>query len=114
MSTELLLPPEFADLEHFAADWVLATPTLEDRLRKRRVTPMDELHAFYDTVFPRAEAAMAYLDQFDVNDVPETARNLMVLLYSLSVVSVATEVFNNQRDPNAGTTWIKEVSEPAF
>ncbi len=111
MTTEALLPPEFADLEPFAADWVL--PTLEERLQRRLVTPMVELHAFYDAVFPRAEAAMTYLDQFDVNDVPETARNLMVLLYSLSVVSVATEVFSSQRDPNAGTTWINEVSEPA-
>jgi hypothetical protein len=112
MSTAALLPPEFADLEPFAAGWVL--PTLEERLQRRLVTPMDELQAFYDAVFPRAEAAMTYLDQFDINDVPETARNLMVLLYSLSVISVATEVFGLQRDPNAGATWIHEVSEPVF
>jgi hypothetical protein len=113
MSTEPLLPPEFADLEPFAIGWVLETPTLDDRIQKRLATPMDELQAFYDTVFLRAEAAMVYLDQFDVNHVPETAQNLMVLLYSLSVISVATEVFNNQRDPNTGATWITEVSEPA-
>jgi hypothetical protein len=112
MSTNALLPPEFADLESFAADWHLAT--LEERLQKRLVTPMDELQAFYDAVFPRAEAAMAYLDQFSVDEVPESAHNLMVLLYSLSAVSVATEVFNSQRDPNTGATWIHEVSEPAF
>lgn len=112
MTTGALLPPEFADLEPFAADWVI--PTLEDRLQRRLVTPMDELQAFYDVVFPRAEAAMAYLDTFDVTDIPETARNLMVLLYSLSVVSVATEVFRSQRDPNTGATWIYEVSEPEF
>jgi hypothetical protein len=112
MTTDALLPPEFSDLEPFATDWVL--PTLEERLQRRLASPMEELQEFYDTVFPRAEAAMSYLDQFDIDDVPESACNLMVLLYSLSVVSVATEVFGSQSDPNAGSTWIYEVSEPEF
>jgi hypothetical protein len=112
MTTDTLLPPEFADLEPWAADWVL--PTLEERLQRRLVTPMDDLQAFYDAVFPRAEAAMTYLDQFEIDAVPESARNLMVLLYSLSVISVATEVFGSQKDPNTGATWIHEVSEPEF
>ena len=105
-----LLPPEFADLEPFAAEWVL--PTLEDRLQKRLVTSMDDLHAFYNAVFPRAEAAMAYLDPLDLRDLPEPAHNLMVLLFSLSVVSVATDVFGSQKDPTSGETWVYEISEP--
>jgi hypothetical protein len=112
MTTETLLPAEFTDLEGWAAEWVL--PTLEDRLQKRLVTPMKDLQAFYDAVLPRAEAAMTYLDQFPVTDVPDTARNLMGVLYSLSCVSVATDVFGSQRDPNSGATWIYEVSEPEF
>ena len=107
-----LLPAEFADLEPQAAEWVL--PTLEDRLQKRLVTPMDELQAFYDAVFPRAEAAMEHLDPFPVDDLPEPEHNLMRLLYALSVVSVATDVFNAQKDPNSGSTWVYEVSEPEF
>jgi len=110
MVTEALLPAEFADLEPWATDWVL--PTLEDRLQRRLASSMEDLHAFYDAVFPRAEAAMTYLDQFAIDAVPETAANLMGLLYSLSCVSVATDVFGSQRDPNSGATWIYEVSEP--
>lgn len=110
MTTDVLLPPEFADLEPWAAQWVL--PTLEDRLQRRLDTPMDELQAFYDAVFPRAEAAMAYLDPLPVHDLPEPAQNLMTLLFSLSVVSVATDVFSAQKDPNSGDTWVYELSEP--
>ena len=105
-----LLPAEFADLEPFAAEWVL--PTLEDRLQKRLVTPMEELQTFYDAVFARAEDAMAYLDPFPVDDVPDPEHNLMRLLYALSVVSVATDVFGSQKDPTSGETWVYELSEP--
>ncbi|HPG26918.1 MAG TPA: hypothetical protein PLW10_14875 [Myxococcota bacterium] len=106
------LPAEFSALERWADEWIL--PTLEDRLQKRLVTPMKELQAFYDDVFPVAEAAMKYLDGFQIDDLPEPAMNLMNLLYSLSCVSVATDVFGTQRDPNTGATWIYEVSEPPF
>jgi len=108
--TEAMLPPEFADLEPWTTVWIL--PTLEDRLQKRLATPMDELQAFRDEVYERAEEAMNYLDKFDAEDLPETARNLMQLLFSLSCVSVATDVFAHQRDPASGATWIFEVSEP--
>lgn len=112
MSTALL-PPEFADLEPFAAEWSVL-PTLEDRLQKRLVSPMPELQAFYDAVFPRAEAAMAYLDPLPVDDLSEAAHNLMKLLYSLSVVGVATDVFQSQKDPTSGETWVYEIDEPEF
>ncbi len=91
MTSESQLPPEFADLEPWAADWVL--PTLEDRLQRRLATSMEDLQSFYDAVFPRAEEAMSYLDQFAIDALPEAASNLMGLLYSLSCVSVATNVF---------------------
>jgi hypothetical protein len=112
MPADAKLPPEFADLELWAGEWIL--PTLEDRLQRRLATPMDELHAFYDAVFPRAEDAMSYLDQFAIDALPETAVNLMHLLYALSVVSVATDVFGSQKDPTSGATWVYEISEPAF
>ena len=38
-----LLPPEFADLEPFAATWCLATE--HERFERRLATPMDEMQA---------------------------------------------------------------------
>ena len=34
---------------------------------------MDELQAFYDAAFPRLEAVMAYLDQFELDALPDDA-----------------------------------------
>ena len=35
---------------------------------------MDEMQAFYDAFFPRAEEAIAYCDQFPLDDMPDDAR----------------------------------------
>ena len=56
------LPAEFADLEPFS-DWCLESE--RERYAKRLASTMDELQAFYDAAFPRLEAAMEYLDQYD-------------------------------------------------
>ena len=47
-----LLPPEFSDLEPFAAAWCIAHEP--DRYAKRLASTMDEIQAFYDAVFPHA------------------------------------------------------------
>ena len=65
-----MLPAEFADLEPFA-DWSLETEA--ERYAKRLSSTMDELQAFYDAAFPRLDDAMAYLDQFELNALPEDA-----------------------------------------
>ena len=49
------LPTDFADLEPFAG-WALETEA--ERYAKRLSSTMDELQAFYDTAFPRLEAAI--------------------------------------------------------
>src|SRR5205823_2227047 len=64
------LPAEFADLEPFA-DWAIATE--RERYAKRLSSTMDELQAFYDSAFPRLEAASSYLDQFDMGAMPDEA-----------------------------------------
>ena len=52
-----LLPPEFADLEAFAGTWSIANEP--DRYAKRLASTMEEMQAFYDACFPRAEQAIA-------------------------------------------------------
>ena len=53
---DALLPPEFSDLEPFAKDWCLASEP--ERYAKRLASTMDEIQAFYDAIFPRAEEAI--------------------------------------------------------
>ena len=95
-----LLPDEFADLEPFAAKWCL--PTEPSATRNASTSSMDELQAFYDAFFPRAEAAIDYCDQFPLDDMPDDAQHLLHLLYSLVKVSFPVEVWRQPHVPDSG------------
>lgn len=110
MSDERMLPAEFADLEPFAEEWIFAGA--HERMQKRINSSMEELQAFYDGVYPRAEDAMKYLDPLDLDDLSDEAIHLMRLLYALSAVSLSVELFKAPRDPNSGTTYLDWVEEP--
>ncbi|TMM16900.1 MAG: hypothetical protein E6G01_07330 [Actinobacteria bacterium] len=103
------LPAEFADLEPFA-DWAIATE--RERYAKRLSSTMDELQAFYDSAFPRLEAASSYLDQFDMGAMPDEAKRLLWLYCSLVTVSFPVEVWRQPRVPDSGSTRLDAVAEP--
>jgi hypothetical protein len=67
-----LLPDEFADLERFAADWVL--PTERERYAKRLSSSMDQMQAFYDAAFARAKPAIKYLTSSNWTTSPSRPR----------------------------------------
>ena len=109
--TNLKLPQGFADLERFAADWAL--PTRAQRYEARLNKPYDELVGFYDAIAPRAEEAIAYLNELDINDLPDEAERLLHLLYSMILVSYAVNVFKQNRIPDSGAAFFDMVAEPA-
>lgn len=94
-----MLPSEFADLEFLAQDWAL--PSFDERLQKRAASSMPELHAFYDAVQPRADAALAWLEAFPLDALPAPAMNLMRLLYALTQVAMAVEMHGQPKVPHA-------------
>jgi hypothetical protein len=104
------LPAEFADLEPFA-DWCLEFE--RERYAKRLATTMPEMQAFYDAAFPRLEAAMDYLDQFPFDALPDDAKHLLWLCYSLVNVSFPVEVWRQPRVPDSGAASLDVVVEPA-
>ena len=108
--TDVLLPAEFADLEPFAADWCL--PTERERFAKRMASSMDEMQAFYDAFFPRAEAAIAYCDQFPLDELPEDAERLLQLLYSLVMASFPVEAWRQPHVPDSGAAYLDLLIEP--
>ena len=110
MEKRTLLPDDFADLEPFAADWVLRRE--RERFAKRLASSMEQMQAFYDAAFPRAEAAVKYLNQFDLQQLPERAQNLLFLLYSLVMVSFPVEVWKQPHVPDAGAAYLDLVREP--
>lgn len=105
-----LLPAEFADLEPFAQKWCLATE--KERYAERLASSMDEMQAFYDAVTARAEAALAYCDNYPLDDLPDEVLNLLHLLYSMVMVSFPIECWGQQRVPDSGAAYLDLASEP--
>lgn len=107
MSTAL--PAQFADLAHLVPEWAI-----EDghaRYVKRVNSSMQELQAFYDQVFPRAEAAVEYINAFDYQQpLPEDAANLRNLLYSLITVSLAVELWKQPRVKHSASTILTRLA----
>jgi len=104
------LPSEFADLEPFA-DWCLEFE--RERYAKRLASTMSEMQAFYDAAFPRLEAAIEYLDQFPLDALPDDAKHLLWLCYSLVNVSFPVEVWRQPYVPDSGAASMDVIVEPA-
>jgi hypothetical protein len=105
-----MLPTEFVDLESFAEKWCLATEA--ERYEARLASSVDEMQGFYDAVTARAEAAMAHLERYPLDQLPEDARNLLHLLYSVVQVSFPVEVWRQPRVPDTGSTSFDSFTEP--
>ena len=108
--TAPLLPEAFADLEPFAETWCLATEP--ERWERRLATPLEEMQAFYDACFPRAEEAIAHCDRFDLDALPPDVERLLQLLHSLALVSYAVEVWGQQLPIDTGAAVIDRTREP--
>ena len=107
---DALLPPEFSDLEPFAKTWCVASEP--ERYAKRLSSTMDEIQEFYDAIFPRAEAAIQYLEKFPLDKLPDDAWRLLKLLYSLILISFAVEIWKQPYIPDTGTAEFELKLEP--
>ena len=104
------LPGEFSELEPFAATWCL--PTERERFAQRMTSSMEDMQAFYDAFFPRAEEAIQYCDKFELDDMPDDAQHLLLLLYSLVMVSFPVEVWRQPHVPDSGAAYLDLLIEP--
>jgi len=87
---ERQLPEPFVDLEPYIA-WSLTTE--KERQQKRVSSTMAEIQIFYDTILPRMDAIIDYLDQFPLNAMPTDAQRLLDLTFSLAEIAPAVELF---------------------
>jgi hypothetical protein len=94
---EALLPEAFSDLEPFVSYW--ASEGFEKRRFQRSDTTMEEIQRFYDAVYPRAEAAMVYLEPLGIRDLAGPDRRLAQLILALGQASMAVEVHREVRVP---------------
>src|SRR5262245_48841554 len=105
-----MLPERFAAIEPFAPTWCLATEA--ERWRRRHASTMAELTAFYDAFFPRLEEAIDYCNAFPLDGLPDDATNLLKMIYSLVMVSMAIEVFGQPKTVDAAGAVLDRVKEP--
>ncbi len=105
-----LLPADFADLEPFAATWCLATES--ERYARRLASSMDEMQSFYDASFGRLNEAIDYCDRFPLDDLPDDARRLLQLVYSLVMASMAVEIWRQPRPVDSADAVLVRVHEP--
>jgi hypothetical protein len=104
-----VLPEQFAQLEHLVPEWAIEDG--HTRYVKRVNSSMEQIRAFYDEVFPHAEAAVAYLNAFDYQQpLPDDAANLRNLLYSLITVSLAVELWKQPRVKHSASTILTRLS----
>ncbi len=105
-----LLPAQFQSLEKFAVRWAL--PTERERYDERLRSTMGDMQEFYDAVFAQGESILAYLDDFDIDALPDPELNLLRLFYSLIVVSFSVEVFQQPAIPDTGAAQLYFDVEP--
>jgi hypothetical protein len=98
-TTQCLLPPDFADLEPFVAHWALAGEA--QRMHARWSGNMEEMTGFYNTMAPRIESILDYLDTFGPAELPPAEQRLLNLAFSLVEVANAVEVFSKPAPFNA-------------
>ena len=104
-----MLPSDFAELEPYS-DWVLGSE--RERYAKRLASSMADMQAFYDATFPLLDRATTHLDKFPLDDLPEPERNLMLLMFSLVMVSFPIEVWKQPRVPDSGAAYLDVIAEP--
>lgn len=99
MSGTNLLPAQFHDLEHWAAQWALLTEAA--RSARRVSSEYHDLEAFYHALLPRMEAVLEYLKDLPAGgDLPAPARRLMDLGCAFMEVAPAVELFKQPRVPD--------------
>ena len=104
------LPSAFAELEAFAEKWCLSTEA--ERWNMRMATSMLVMRQFYEAFSPRLEEAIEYCDKFPLDDVADDALNLLHLIYSMVMVSMAVEVFGQQKPTDSADAVIDRIGEP--
>jgi hypothetical protein len=104
------LPSAFAELEPYAEIWCL--PTEAERWNRRMDATMPQMREFYEAFFPRLEEAIDHCDKFPLGDIADDALNLLHMIYSLIMVSMAVEVFGQPRPTDSADAVIDRVGEP--
>lgn len=90
------LPKDFEDLLPFIA-W--AEPTEAGRNTRRFSSEYKDLEAFYNAMIARVDAALTYLNGFDLKALNPAQSNLLFMCLSLTEVAFAVENYHQASPP---------------
>ncbi|WP_053572797.1 hypothetical protein [Caballeronia cordobensis] len=89
------LPEQFADLNRFVDVWALRTET--ERNTQRHTVGMPGILAFKDALLPRVDELVAWLNQYQMNSLPDDAKTAMYLLLSFAEIAPAVEFYQQPK-----------------
>ncbi len=101
------LPEGFSELEAFVEQWDL--PNFNARYRARLESSLDELREFYAAMLERAEEIKCYLDGKAFGEYGEEDRRLARLMFAVSVVGPAVDIYRSPVVPDSGATSFELV-----
>jgi hypothetical protein len=104
MTTIKPLPPEFADLAPWTADYCLTNE--RDRYFKLMSLSVEELRPFIEAVMPRSEAMTAYLNDLAVDGLTPAQKNLFWVLVTFIEMAHPIEL-------KWATTDVEDAFDPA-
>ena len=86
------LPEQFKALQPLVdGGWALRTE--RERNAKRLSSSITEIRTVYDSLLPRMDEIVSYLNQFPLDNMPDDARTLLNLTLALAEVSPAVEFY---------------------
>ena len=92
------LPESFKELEPFT-HWALKTET--ERKDQRVGSKIEDINAFVEAILPRMDDIFAHLQDFPLDDMPESERALQLMTLSLAEVSTSYELYFQPTIPDA-------------
>ena len=101
------VPEEFSDLEAYVEKWDL--PDYNTRYAARLASSLDELRIFYAAMRERAEDIKSYLDRKSFDRYSEEDRRLARLMFAVSVVGPAVDIYSSPVVPDSGATSFEMV-----
>jgi hypothetical protein len=95
---DVQLPDQFRDFEPLANVWSLATEA--ERHARRLASSIQELRRLYDALMPRIDDVLAYLSEFQIENLTPEGRNLLYLAFSLAEIGPAVELYGQPEVPD--------------
>ncbi|MBV1901164.1 MAG: hypothetical protein KUG56_05770 [Kordiimonadaceae bacterium] len=92
------LPKGFEDLEPLVEKW--GVPTEKERNWARVDSKIEELDDVYNTVFPRIDAMLEYLNERELDNYSEDEKRLLFLSFSLAEIAPSVELFRSPTVPD--------------